>query len=125
MGRNLPTDKLSLVNSALYFYRNNSYRKAALKLLRFGKPQEIEPVAHIGRHDSRHRDSVASIDVGELVDRKSPSPLSSRDIWTQEHTAWNVSGQSDGQTNVSSIFSRSSDNLPHPQKPVIASLATD
>ena len=33
----------SLVNPALYFYRNNRYRKAALKLLRFGKPQEIQP----------------------------------------------------------------------------------
>ena len=56
------------MNPALYFYRNNRYRKAALKLLRFGKPQEIQPVAHIGRRARRHRDSVASIDVGELVD---------------------------------------------------------
>ena len=52
----------SLVNPALYFYRNNRYRKAALKLLRFGKPQEIQPVAHIGRRARGHRDSVASID---------------------------------------------------------------
>ena len=58
----------SLVNPVLYFYRNHHYRKAALKLLRFGKPQEIQPVAHIGSRARGHRDSVASIDVGELID---------------------------------------------------------
>ena len=58
----------SFVNPALYFYRNNRYRKAALKLLRFGKPLEIQPVAHIGSRARRHRDSVVCISVGELVD---------------------------------------------------------
>ena len=58
----------SLVNPALYFYRNNRYRKATLKLLRFGKPQEIQRVAHIGRRARRHRYSVASIDGGGFVD---------------------------------------------------------
>ena len=58
----------SLVNPSLYFYRNNRYRKATLKLLRFGKPQEIQPVAHIERRARRHRDSVASIDVGGFAD---------------------------------------------------------
>ena len=57
----------SLVNPALYFYRNNRCRKATLKLLRFGKPQEIQP-ARVGRRVRRHRDSVASIDVGDFVD---------------------------------------------------------
>ena len=58
----------SLVNPALYFYRNNRYRKAALKLLRLGKPQEIRPVVRVEHRARRHRDSVASIDVGEVVD---------------------------------------------------------
>ena len=58
----------SLVNPALYFYRNNRYRKAAIKLLRFGKPREIQPIIPIRHRARRHRYSVASIDVGELVD---------------------------------------------------------
>ena len=60
----------SLVNPALYFYRRNRYRKAALKLLRFGKPREIEPVVRMGRRIRRQRDSFASIDVGKLIDSK-------------------------------------------------------
>ena len=58
----------SLVNPVLYFYRNNRYRKAVVKLLRFRKPQEIQPVPHIGSRARGHRDSVASIDVGGFVD---------------------------------------------------------
>ena len=58
----------SLVNPALYFYRNNRYRKAALKLLRFGKPQEIQPVVRMEHRARRHRDPVDCIDVGELID---------------------------------------------------------
>ena len=65
----------SLVNPALYFYRNKRYRKAALKLLRFGKHQEIQPVVRMEHRARRHRDSVACIDVGELVDSKSASRL--------------------------------------------------
>ena len=65
----------SLVNPALYFYRNNRYRKAALKLLRFGKPQEIQPVVRVEHRARRHRDSVASIDVGEVVDSERAPPL--------------------------------------------------
>ena len=80
----------SLVNPALYFYRNNRYREAALKLLRFGTPLEIEPSVHMGRRVTRHRDSVASINVGEPVDserapRHRRAQSRSRDIWRQEH----------------------------------------
>ena len=39
----------SLVNPAVYFYRNNRYRKAALRLLRCGKPRAIEPGILMGR----------------------------------------------------------------------------
>ena len=65
----------SLVNPALYFYRNKRYRKAALKLLRFGKPHEIQPVVSAERRARSHRDSVASVDVGELVDTESAPRL--------------------------------------------------
>ena len=58
----------SLVNPALYFYRNNRYKKAALKLLRFGKTMDIEPVVRMECRARRRRDSVASIGVVELVD---------------------------------------------------------
>ena len=58
----------SLVNPALYFYRNNRYRKATLKLLRFGKPQEIQPVVRMEHRARTHRDPVDSLDVGELLD---------------------------------------------------------
>ena len=58
----------SLVNPALYFYRNNRCRKAALKLLKFGKPQEIQPVVRMEHRARRHRDPGDCIDVGELID---------------------------------------------------------
>ena len=58
----------ALVNPALYFYRNNRYRKAALKLLKFGKPQEIQPVVRMEHRATRHRDPGDCIDVEELID---------------------------------------------------------
>ena len=58
----------SLVNPALYFYRNNRYRKAVLKLLKFRKPQEIQPVVRMEHRARRHRDPVDCIDVGDLID---------------------------------------------------------
>ena len=58
----------SLVNPALFFYRNNRYRKAALKLLKFGKPPEIQPVVRMEHRARRHRDPGDCIDVGELID---------------------------------------------------------
>ena len=40
----------SIVNPALYFYRNRKYRKAAFKLLR--KPREIQPAVYRGLRSS-------------------------------------------------------------------------
>lgn len=58
----------SLVNPAVYFYRNNRYRKAALRLLGCGKPRAIEPGVLMGRHARQNHGAVASLDVKELVD---------------------------------------------------------
>ena len=57
----------SLVNPALYFYRNKRYRKAAPRLFKFGKPWEIRPAVQIGRRKTRHRDSFTSVNVKELI----------------------------------------------------------
>ena len=103
----------SLVNPALYFYRNNRYRKAALKLLRFGKTQEIQPVAHIGSRARRHRDSVACISVGELVDSKRAPRLRRSQSYAAEthghrNTGRGVSADKvmDGRMSAPSLTSR-------------------
>ena len=81
----------SLVNPALYFYRNNRYRDAARKLLRFGKPQEIQPVVRMGRRARRHRDSVASIDIGDFVDsERAPRLRWSQSYAGETHGHWNT-----------------------------------
>ena len=74
----------SLVNPALYFYRNNRYRKATLKLLRFGKPREIEPTVRMVRRTRTHRDSVASTLVGALVDNERALRLRRSQSYTAE-----------------------------------------
>ena len=82
----------SLVNPALYFYRNNRYRKAALKLLRFGKPLEIEPGVHMGRRVRRHRESFASTNVGEFVDgERAPRLRRSQSYAAKTHGGGNTS----------------------------------
>ena len=53
----------SLANPILYYYRNRRFRKTALELMRFRKPQRIQPAACTIR---RRRYSVASIDVEDF-----------------------------------------------------------
>ena len=60
----------SLLDPALYFYRNSRYRKAVLNLLGFAKSQEIQAEVRMRRRSRRHRNSVASIDLEEFVNRK-------------------------------------------------------
>lgn len=55
----------SLMNPVLYFFRNRRFRKVALELLRFHKPQEqlTQPgVRRTGRRTKRYRDSIASLE---------------------------------------------------------------
>ena len=60
----------SLLDPALYFYRNSRYRKAVLNLLGFAKSQEIQAEVRMRRRSRRHRNSVASIDLEEFVNSK-------------------------------------------------------
>ena len=62
----------SLANPALNFYRNKRYRKAALRLLRFGTPREAEPMAcmRFDLHSKRHRAPVAFLSFRSRVDIK-------------------------------------------------------
>lgn len=71
----------SLANPLLYFYRNKHYRKAVLKLLRFGIPKEVEPVtcSRFKFHEAeRHRAVVALLSFRSLVDIESVSCHSHR-----------------------------------------------
>ena len=113
----------SLVNPAVYFYRNRRYRKAALQLLRFGKPQEIEPVVRMERRARRHRDSVASIDVGELVDNERvPRLTRSQSYAARTDGRWDTGhGVPDGTVmdrRMSSPYLASHDNLRDALQPV-------
>ena len=81
----------SLVNPALYFYRNNRYRKAALKLLKFGKPQEIQPVVRMEHRAKRHRDPGDCIDVGELINsERAPRFRRSQSYEAETHVRMNT-----------------------------------
>ena len=113
----------SLVNPALYFYRNNRYRKAALKLLRFGKPLEIEPGVHMGRRVRRHRDSFASINVGEFVEsERAPRLTRSQSYAAKTHggrnTGRGVSARRVMDRRRSVPYLSSGNNLRDAQKPV-------
>ena len=55
----------SIVNPALYFYRNRKYRRADFKLLT--KPREIQPAVYRGLRKRRQRYSSAFVNVKELV----------------------------------------------------------
>lgn len=72
----------SLVNPALYFYRNTLYRNIALTLLRYGKRQEIQPTVCIQDRTRVHRGSRASFEVRELVHTKQARSHSLSHAWT-------------------------------------------
>ena len=74
----------SLVNPALYFYRNKRYRKAALKLLRFGTQREIRPAAHMGHLEIQHQYSSPSVNVKELVSTERPQHLTRSQSWSAD-----------------------------------------
>ena len=113
----------SLVNPVLYFYRNNRYRKAALKLLRFGNPLEIEPGVHMGRRVRRYGDSGSSISVGEFVDsERVPRLRRSQSYAAKTHGRRNTGrGVSAGRVmdrRMSAPYLSSRNNLRDAQKPV-------
>lgn len=72
----------SLVNPALYFYRNTLYRNIALTLLRYGKRQEFQPTICIQDRTRVHRGSRASFEVRELVHTKQARSHSLSRTWT-------------------------------------------
>ena len=72
----------SLVNPALYFYRNTLYRNIALTLLRYGKRQEFQPTICIQDRTRVHRGSRASFEVRELVHTKQARIHSLSRTWT-------------------------------------------
>ena len=72
----------SIVNPALYFYRNRKYRKAALNLLR--KPREIQPAVHMGLCKGRQRYSSAFVNVKELVHIERGQRLTRSQSWTAD-----------------------------------------
>ena len=115
----------SLVNPALYFCRNKSYRKAALKLLRFGKPLENQLLAHIGRRARRHRGSVVSIDVGELIDSvRAPRLRRSKSFAAEAHglrkTRRGVSPDRVKDRRMSTLPLTSRDNFSDAQQPSLS-----
>ncbi|RMX43279.1 hypothetical protein pdam_00020155 [Pocillopora damicornis] len=57
----------SLVNPAIYFYRNRQCRKAAIRILRFGIPHTAEPVVRKELRARRKFDFIACLDVGERM----------------------------------------------------------
>ena len=72
----------SIVNPALYFYRNRKYRKAALKLL--SKPREIQPAVQVGLRKGRQRYSSAFVNVKELVHIERGQRLTRSQSWTAD-----------------------------------------
>ena len=72
----------SIVNPALYFYRNRKYRKAALNLLR--KPREIQPEVHVGLRKRRQRYSSAFVNVKELVYIERGQRFTRSQSWTAD-----------------------------------------
>ena len=113
----------SLVNPALYFYRRNPCRKSALKLLRFGKPREIQPVVRMGRRDRRHRDSFVSVDVKVfIVSERAPRLKRSQSYAAEKHGCRNIgSGLSAGRLMDRSVSTPSltrSNNLRDAQQSV-------
>ena len=72
----------SIVNPALYFYRNRKYRKAALKLL--SKSREIQPAVHVGLRKGRQRYSSAFVNVKELVYIERGQRLTRSQSWTAD-----------------------------------------
>ena len=75
----------SLVNPALYFYRNRRCRKAAVKLLKFKKPQKTQPVRQTKLLAKRHWYSIVSLDIKDFVNteiaKRSPARAQS---WAAE-----------------------------------------
>lgn len=63
----------SLLDPALYFYRNVRYRKAALELMGCAMSQETQEESGVKRRERRRRNSVPSIVLNELMECK-PSP---------------------------------------------------
>ena len=72
----------SIVNPALYFYRNRKYREAALRLL--SKPREIQPAVHVGLRKRRQRYSSAFVNVKELVHIERGQRLTRSQSWTAD-----------------------------------------
>ena len=72
----------SIVNPALYFYRNRKYREAALRLL--SKPREIQPAVHVGLRKGRQRYSSAFVNVKELVHIERGQRLTRSQSWTAD-----------------------------------------
>ena len=72
----------SIVNPALYFYRNRKYRQAALNLL--SKPREIQPAVHVGLRKGRQRYSSAFVNVKELVYIERGQRLTRSQSWTAD-----------------------------------------
>ena len=81
----------SLVNPVLYFFRNNRYRKAVLKLLKFRKPQEIQPVVRMEHRARRHRDPCDCIDGGDLINsERAPRFRRSQSYAAETHVRMNT-----------------------------------
>ena len=72
----------SIVNPALYFYRNRKYRQAALKLL--SKPREIQPAVQVGLRTGRQRYSSPFVNVKELVYIERGQRLTRSQSWTAD-----------------------------------------
>ena len=72
----------SIVNPALYFYRNRKYREAALRLL--SKPREIQPAVHVGLRKRRQRYSSTFVNVKELVYIERGQRLTRSQSWTAD-----------------------------------------
>ena len=72
----------SIVNPALYFYRNRKYRQAALKLL--SKPREIQPAVQVGLRKGRQRYSSPFVNVKELVYIERGQRLTRSQSWTAD-----------------------------------------
>lgn len=93
----------SLVNPAIYFFRNNRYRNAALKFLRLGKPKKV---GLIGRNtwgggsastSRRRHDFILSWRVGKFVDKEcSRPPRRSQSFAEEKHRGRETPGVSKG-----------------------------
>lgn len=80
MGGNSTPAKLPCESCAVFLWTQN--RKAAIKLLRFGKQREIQPVVHTGIRERQHR--YCYLPVNELFCNKRAQGLTRSHSWTAD-----------------------------------------